>query len=224
MSSTQKVLVVFSCFNPPLCLLESISNFYKFQITDEDEYKIICVDNDSKIMSTYDLIENQFPNVDILHIKNKNYEWGAYKYAYEHFKDYDKYICLQDTIVIRKKIDMSLVNENKVFTAWHLSGFKLHGYIKNGPTRNRLLKNVDLDVKDIIDTSFCVSQHNIFIIHQKCLGVLFETLTSPPICKLDTNFYERLYGMFFIIKNIETVNLQPYITKILPGKRLYKQI
>ena len=222
MSFKQKVLVVFSCFNPPLCLLESISNFYKFQITDGDEYKIICVDNDSKITSTYDLIQNQFPNVDILHVKNKNYEWGAYKYAYENFKDFDKYICLQDTIVIRQKIDMSIVNEKKVYTAWHLSGFYAHDGLKNGEIRNRIFKNVNLDVEHIINSAFCLAQHNIFIIDKKCLGLLFETLINPPIMKEDTNFYERLYGMFFILKDIETVNLHPYIIKIPRRYRRYK--
>tara|TARA_Y200000002_G_C22652603_1_gene652044 strand:- start:129 stop:737 length:609 start_codon:yes stop_codon:yes gene_type:complete len=202
--------------------MESITNFYKFQITNEDEYKIICVDNDSKITSTYDLIQNQFPNVDILHFKNKNYEWGAYKYAYENFKDFDKYICLQDTIVIKQKIDISIVNENKVYTAWHLSGFYSHYGLKNSKIRNRILKNVNLDVEPIINSAFCLAQHNTFIIDRKCLGLLFETLINPPIKKEDTNFYERLYGMFFILKNIETVNLHPYIIKIPRKYRRYK--
>ncbi len=40
--------------------------------------------------------------------------------------------------------------------------------------------------------------------------------------KEDTNFYERLYGMFFILKNIETVNLHPYIIKIPRRYRRYE--
>ena len=219
----KKVLIVFSCFNPPLCLLECINNIYKIQITDEFQYKIICVDNDSKITSTYDIINNMFPEIEICYVKNNNYEWGAYKYAKENFKIFDIYMCLQDTNLITKKIDISLIKENEVFSIFHKSGFYYHSDIKNGEMRERLLKNTNLDVKDIIDTPFCLAQHNTFIVYKKNLDIMYETLINPSICKLDTNFYERLYGLFFIIKKIKTIDLEPYIKKIPRGpERCYK--
>ena len=213
----KKVLIVFSCFDPPLSLMECIKNLYNIQITDEFQYKIICVDNDSEITTTYDIINNVFPEVEICYVKNKNYEWGAYKYAKEIFHFFDIYMCLQDTIVITKKIDISLIKENEVFSIFHKSGFFSHPCIKNRKNLERFLKNTNLDVKGIIDTRFILSQHNTFIISKRNLDIMYETLKNPPICKLDTNFYERLYGLYFIIKKIKTINLEPYVKKIPRG-------
>ena len=81
-----KVLITYSCFNPPTTLVESIQSVYDyFDIGTDQSYKIICIDNDSSITSTYDEVREKYPNVEIVYTKNKNYEWGAYKYAYENY-------------------------------------------------------------------------------------------------------------------------------------------
>ena len=44
-----------------------------------------------------------FPNVEIFFIKNKNYEYGAWKYALSIYPNYDIYFCIQDSIIVKKK-------------------------------------------------------------------------------------------------------------------------
>ena len=42
---------------------------------------------------------------------------------------------------------------------------------------------------------------------------IFVTLTIPLIDKDGSCFYERNFGLYFIIKNIHTIDLQNYVTK-----------
>jgi len=82
----RSVLVVYSCYNPPSSLLDSIQSVYSKVINiNHFRIAIVCVDNDSNILTTYDIIKSKFPDVEIIFNKNKNYEWGAYKYAHDNF-------------------------------------------------------------------------------------------------------------------------------------------
>ena len=81
------------------------------------------------------------------------------------------------------------------------------------------MKNINLDVDDIIDSMFNITCYNTFIITKSDLHNLFETLTNPPIIKIDSNFYERLFGMYFIKKKIKTINIQHNIIKVPRNKR-----
>ena len=74
----KRILITYSCYNPPNCLVESIQSLYDLQITNEYDYKIICIDNGSNILSTYDIIKKRFPFVEIIYANNKNFEYGAY--------------------------------------------------------------------------------------------------------------------------------------------------
>ena len=79
------------------------------------------------------------------------------------------------------------------------------------------MKNINLDmghIRNIIDSNFNIARHNMFIITKSDLHDLFETLTNPPIKGVDTNFYERLFGMYFIVKKIKTINIKNNISKV----------
>tara|TARA_B100001175_G_scaffold248677_1_gene215557 strand:- start:13431 stop:15992 length:2562 start_codon:yes stop_codon:yes gene_type:complete len=213
----QKVIITYSCYNPHLCLLESIQSLYDLQITTKYDYKIICIDNGSNILSTYDIIKNRFPLVEIIYTKNENFEYGAYKYALKNFPNFDIYFCLQDTTIIKKQIDLKLIKNNCTYTFGQFSGFRLHKSIRTGDSYDRLMKNINLDmghIRNIIDSNFNIARHNMFIITKSDLHDLFETLTNPPIKGVDTNFYERLFGMYFIVKKIKTINIKDNISKV----------
>jgi hypothetical protein len=217
----KKVIITYSCYNPPTCLLDSIQSLYDLQITNKYDYKIICIDNGSNILSTYDIIKKKFPFVEIIYANNKNFEYGAYKYTLNNFPNFDIYFCLQDTIIIKKQIDLKFIKNNFAYTFFHLSGFHSHQSIKKGDSYNRLMKNINLDVDDIINSRFNLVCNNIFIITKSDLHDLFEILKNPPIKKLDSNFYERLFGMYFIKKKIKTIDMQNNVVKIRRHKRHY---
>ena len=48
----KSVLVVYSCYNPPTSLIDSIQSLYDKQIINDVKHKIICIDNNSDIIST----------------------------------------------------------------------------------------------------------------------------------------------------------------------------
>ena len=217
----KRILITYSCYNPPNCLVESIQSLYDLQITNEYDYKIICIDNGSNILSTYDIIKKRFTFVEIIYANNKNFEYGAYKYALNNFPIFDIYFCLQDTNIIKKQIDLKLIKNKCGYTHFHLSGFQSHSSIRKGESYNRLMKGINLNVSDIIDSRFNLAQHNMFIITKSDLHDLFETLTNVPIKKIDTNFYERLFGLYFIKKNIKTINIEKNIYKVPINERKY---
>lgn len=219
----KKILITYSCYNPPNCLIESIQSLYDLQITNEYDYKIICIDNGSDILTTYDVIKKRFPFVEIIYANNKNFEYGAYKYALNNFPNFDIYVCLQDTIIIKKRIDLNPIKKNWIYLFYERSGFHRHSTIRKGESYNRLMKNINLDVDDIIDSWFNIACYCIFIIIKSDLHDLFETLTNPPIKKIDTNFYERLFGMYFIKKKFKTINIENNIKKILRHERKYNK-
>lgn len=219
-----KVLVTYSCFNPPTTLVESIQSVYDYvDIGTDQSCKIICIDNDSSITSTYDKVKEKYPEVEIIYAKNKNYEWGAYKYAYENYLNYDTYVCLQDTIIFRHPFDISL-NDESVCMIYHGGGFQLLGRPELGSLEDirdhRLLQNLDLDIDTFLHQDFYIAQHNTFIVKRKGIEKLFKTLKNPAINKIDAELYERLFGLFFI-QNLKTLNLLPFIEKINRDKRSY---
>ena len=197
------VLVVFSCFNPPTSLVKSIETIILLQFrSDRDETtkrrnKIICVDNNSRNRSTFALVKKSFPQVEIFFVKNPHYEWGAYRFAYERFfTEFDVFICLQDTIVITQRIDLYAVHPKQVYIACHYSGFHSHPNLKNEAHR-RFIKGKEEqwwsggDIQNtassskgrssIIDTTFCVAQHNSFVIRKDTLKKLFAVLDQPRV-------------------------------------------
>jgi hypothetical protein len=100
------------------------------------------------------------------------------------------------------------------------SDFRKKGTIFND-CYNRLMKNINLNIDDIINSNFILAEHNIFIITKSDLHDLFETLTNAPIKKKDSCFYERLFGMYFIKKKIKTTNITNNIYKVRKSERKF---
>jgi hypothetical protein len=214
----KKILVIISSKNPTQILVDNINNLYSIQCNDGNQYKIICVDSDSTNFDYYEIINQRFPSlIDISYVKNQNYEYGAYKYAYNKYPDYDIYICIQDTLVIKNRINISNVNDSCCYCHYHNSGYFSDMKVKSlGIT---LLQNTGLDYKQIIDTPFTLAQHSSFIVSNYVMNDIFNTLINPPTNKFGSCSYERLFGLYFILKNIKTIDLQEDFTKT-HGKRI----
>ncbi len=219
----KSILVVYSCYNPPSSLLDSIQSVYNKIINiNHFHIAVVCVDNDSNILTTYDVIKNKFPDVEIIFNKNKNYEWGAYKYAYDNFPHYDFYFCLQDTIIFEKPFDIDLIEDNSPYTIFHSGGFKNmgRGFSSQDLLNHRLFKqNINFD--DMVDEDFILCQHNTLLITRSDLSKLFESLINPPTNKIETEMYERIFGAYFDKTKHKRRVLNHYIKKIDREDRIF---
>ena len=219
----RSVLVVYSCYNPPSSLLDSIQSVYSKVINiNHFRIAIVCVDNDSNILTTYDIIKSKFPDVEIIFNKNKNYEWGAYKYAHDNFPYYDFYFCLQDTIIFEKPFDIDLIEDNSPYTIFHSGGFKLmgRGFSSQDLLNHKIFKqNINFD--DMVNEDFILCQHNTLLITRSDLSKLFKFLINPPTNKIETEMYERIFGAYFDKTKHKRRVLNPYIKKIDREDRIF---
>lgn len=214
--NNKKILIVICSKSPNPLLYECIDKLYKIQIKDNKNYKICVVDSDSSDLTYYDKVKNDYPDVDINFVKNKNYEYGAWKYGLTKYPDYDIYFCIQDSLIINKYIDLSIINDNNAYTYHYHGGYNSHMSIKEKGINN--LKNTGLDYHSIIDTDFNIATHSSFIVNNKTMNDIFLTLKEPPVDKDGSCFYERNFGLYFIIKKIISHNLRDILDKT-NGKR-----
>ena len=82
-------LCVISTKNPTEVLLNSINGIKRFY----PEFDIVVVDSDSTNMDGFKLLP---PDVTVEFIKNRNWELGAWTYAYNKYNNYKIYMFLQD--------------------------------------------------------------------------------------------------------------------------------
>jgi hypothetical protein len=111
---------------------------------------------------------------------------------------------------------MSIINDNTVYTYHHYSGYYSHECIKEKGIDN--LKDSGLYYEPFIHTHFNLAYSNIFIVNNHVIKDIFITLKNPPIDKDGSCFYERNFGLYFIIKNINTIDLSNYIIKEHGGR------
>ena len=194
-------------------LYECIDKLYKIQINKPDiqkyTYKVHIVDSDSDDLTNYIKVSQNFPDVEIHMIKNKNYEYGAWKYILDKYPSFDVYICIQDVITIDKYIDLNVLDDNNAYTFHHHSGYMWGG--KN--LGIEILRSSNLNYMSIIDTKFNLAQHSSFIVNKKILENIFNHLTIPPINKDMSRNYERIFGIYFLDKCINTINLYDFMQR-----------
>jgi len=213
-----RILICICSRSPNQLLYNCIDSLYKFQVNGNfDDYKICVVDSDSSDFTNYKLVKSAFPEVSMYFVKNKNYEYGAWKYILDEHPDYDVYFCIQDTIIIKSHINLSLVNDTNAYTFHDNSGFFAHESIKSRGME--FLRHDGINCDSLINTHFTLAQHSIFIVNNKVMNDIFKTLTIPPIDKDGSCIYERNFGLYFIIKNINTINIGNYAVKY-HGKRV----
>jgi hypothetical protein len=193
---------------------------YNIQINAQQKYtyKIHIVDSDSENLIYYNRITKVFPDVEIHLIKNKNYEYGAWKYLFNKYPNFDIYCCIPDSIHIDNYIDLDVINDKTTYTFHHNSGYNSHITIKHLGIEN--LQGSRLNYESIIDTNFNLAQYCSFIVNNKTLSDIFTHLIIPPISKEGSCFYERNFGIFFLDKCINTINLHNYMHKISGGRSI----
>jgi 8-oxo-dGTP diphosphatase len=207
----KNILIVISSKTPNPLLNDCIDSLYKIQIDDSYNYKICIVDSNSDDLTFYYKINTNFPNVEIHIVKNKNYEYGAWNYAQTIYPNYDIYFCIQDSMSVKTKIDLSLINDNNAYTFHNNNGYHTDDSIKQKGIEN--LKYTNLNFEPFINSNFLLAQCNSFIVNNNVMKDIFKTFTIPPIDKHGSCFYERNFGIYFIIKNINCIDLFNYMNK-----------
>ena len=213
------VIICISSKYPNSYLHECIDKLYKTQInkdTHNNTYTIHVVDSDSDNLTYYHKINKDFPDVNIHMVKNRNYEYGAWKYILDNYQTFDIYMCIQDTNIINNYINLSIVNDKTVYTFHSLSGYNSHKSIKELGIEN--LKGSGLNYMPIINDNFNLAQHSSFIVNNNIFKDIFKHLTIPPINKDGSCFYERNFGIYFIDKSINTIDLYKFMRKITGGR------
>ena len=214
-----QVLICISSKYPNPDLYDCINELYKTQINNtnsEDIYKIHVVDSDSDDLIYYNKIKEDFPEVEIHMIQNKHYEYGAWKYIYEKYPSFDIYFCIQDTTIIHTYIDLKKIDDTIAYTFHHHSGYNSHISIKEKGIEN--IKDSGLNYLPLIDTNFNLAQHSCFIVNNTIIKNIFKHLNIPPIDKTGSCFYERNLGIYFLDKNIQTINLYECMHKNNGGR------
>ena len=213
-----KLLVIISSKNPNELLLKNIKNIINLY----PYAKILIVDSDSTNFNTYNkIIElNLNQKIEIAYIKNKNFEYGAYKYGFEKYPNYDKYMCIQDSFIINKYIDINKVNDLTCYTYHKNTGyFKAMRCLKRFSLQ--LLENSSIlsTYKKLHNKKFNQSQHNSFIISNDTFNKILINLNKLPYNKKTSVSYELIFGLFFIHFNYNTLPLNQFVTKI-HGRRI----
>jgi hypothetical protein len=207
------VLICICSKYPNEILINCIEHLYRFQVGDGNTYKICVVDSDSSDFIYYDIVKERFPEVEVHLVKNKHHEPGAWKYISDKHSNYDLYFCIQDSNIIHSHINLSVVDDRTAYTFHNMSGYYWHKSIQEKGIEN-LEKGTLVNYKDIIDTPFNLAQHSAFIVNRKTLEDIFICLPEPPVDKDGACFYERNYGLYFIIKGFTTLNLYEHMNKI----------
>lgn len=104
---------IFNCTN-------SILNFY-------ENPKIVVVDSDSPNKTYYEKLKSK--SIEILDVKNKNYDTGAYWIAFNKYDYFENYYFLQDSVRFKRNLANHEKNDFTSFRYSHsidkVGGFKI---------------------------------------------------------------------------------------------------
>jgi len=207
-----RVIICICSKYPNKRLYTCIRELYKYQISSQHTYEIHVVDSNSDNMMYYDEVAKNFPDVHLHMIKNKNYEYGAWKYIVDLCPAFDVYFCIQDTTIIHREIDLTPISNNTAYTFHHFSGYDCHLEIK--PLGLSILSRSSLNYLPFVNRPFKLAQHCSFIVYNSTIKNMFHELTIPPVNKNGSCCYERIFGIYFLSKKIRTINLYNYMNKI----------
>ena len=190
-----KNLAVICSRNPTDILLNTIEGLNKHYF----DFDIVIIDSESGVTDTYDTVKERYPHVGIHFTKNKNYEFGAYKTAYELYPNYDIYMCLQDAITPLKRLSFEDMLDNEVYHLPHYSGLMWHEGLD---TIESLLRGTEYRktfshlLKE--KTRFSLTTLNFFVARNSSLKKLIKTLPNLPKDKMGSCSYERILSICFI--------------------------
>ena len=162
-------LCVISTKNPTQVLIDTITNVILFY----PEFDILIVDSDSTQFDFFKLVQS---NVMIEYCKNKNWELGAWYYAFHKYNDYKVYMFIQDSTQPTQRIDGLNIEE---FTPGTLYSFHYNARICDGGHFEELIqiyKDTDLTFISELhpNTPIVGTAHTSFITNKENVNTILQ--------------------------------------------------
>jgi hypothetical protein len=213
-----RCLCAISSKNPSHILLDNITNLKIFY----PEFDIVVIDSDSSVLTHYDLLP---PYVKVEYCKNKNWELGAWYYAFKKYTDYDIYMFIQDGLIPLCRIpDFSLDNyENGTLYSFHYDAMLWHGGYYDDliniyrDSSLHFISELDPNtpIRGTAHTSFITNKDNVYNILQ-----LEEAYISKKIekTKIHSWLSERCGGLIADTYNNRRIDITPYFQKHSSGR------
>ena len=194
-------LCVISTKNPNEVLLNTIyavNHFYP-------EFDIVVVDSDSDNLKGFEQIPS---DVKIEYIKNKNWELGAWTYAYNKYNNYKIYMFIQDGLEPIERIDNFDTNTfvDGTLYSFHFNETFKGGYFSfvddnNILKYNNVYKDTDLQflndsperiITGMAHTSFITNNKNVYTILKLEEAYITKNIKKT---KIDSCISERTSGV-----------------------------
>jgi hypothetical protein len=118
---------VISTKNPNQNLINTINNIKLYY----DEFDIIIIDSDSTDKTFFNLVPK---DCIIEYCQNKNWELGAWVYAFNKYNDYKVYMFIQDTLTPNSRIpelDKVTYNNGTIYSFHYTAKLKDGDYFSN---------------------------------------------------------------------------------------------
>jgi len=207
-------LAVISSKNPSENVLsktiENIKFFYP-------EFDIVIIDSDSDDKTNY----LQVPDDCIIeYAKNKNWELGAWYYAFNKYNNYKVYMFIQDSLIPNSRIptlDANVYDNGTIFTCNYNAFLAQGGYFEN---LQNVYRNTELDFISKLhpNTKITGAAHAFFITNNEEVSKILQ-LENAYIekklvkTKIDCWLSERTVGIIAdtFIKRIDVTS---FFTKI----------
>jgi len=213
-SLTIKKLCVICTKNPTDILLNTILKIKQYY----SDFAIIILDSDSNNFTIFQKISK---DIKIEFIKNKNWELGAWYYAYNKYNMYDIYMFIQDSIVPIKKIEFdynNIMNTNYFYSVHFNENMNKNSNYKT--LYNTLFENTDLNfISNMKNKNITGAMHSSFITNKyitKQILKLEQIYIDKNILyksKINSWLSERTIGIIADKYSKKRIDIKPYFKK-----------
>lgn len=183
---------------------------------------VIIVDSCSTDKKYFELKE-KYSNVFIEDICNKNYEYGAILHGLKTYNNYEKYVFLQDSLMINEKIkEIDHINDDEVYVFG--DGAVETGWILDPEAKTIFHgKSPEFPVFTFVGEKFVIAEWNCFTANKNTLMKIIESdlfsKAAPADEKMMSRAWERIWTIIFMKIGMKVKMLeQTQYTKIF-GKR-----
>ena len=208
-----KKLCIISTKNPNNILINTISRVKEYY----SDFDIIIIDSDSDNMETFKKIPSDI-NIEL--IKNKNWELGAWYYAFNKYNNYDIYMFIQDSLLpitpFKLEYD-NILNRDYLYSFHYRAKLKSGGYLQN---LRDVYKDTELNfISEMSENTLITgAAHNSFIansnITKKILQLEKIYIDKKLIkTKIDCWLSERTVGIMADRYSKKRINITRYFKK-----------
>jgi hypothetical protein len=205
-------LAVISSFNPSATLLSTVAKLQEYY----NEFDIVIVDSDSSDCSIYHSLP---PECKVDYIKNKNYELGAWTYAFQAYPNYDIYMFIQDTLTPNCRIpdfNETTYENGTIYTFHYHPTLEAGGYFEElvdvyRDSNLHFISQLDptMRITGGAHTSFITNKEHVHIILQLEDAYIHKNLKKT---KVDSWLSERTVGIMADTLP-KRINIWNYFTK-----------